>query len=448
MGTANPRVGKFNVADPEGPLSAVTLANTSERFLIGISPKFATFDDSTDNSNLGAIRVSENWPFVPSEIEIGVPFRLIFLTSDRTAGSSQNDSDYNRFVQDAAAGHTAIHPYSDQFTAVVSTNADNARDNTSTTGTGVPIYWLNGAKAAYNYGDFYNGTWTDEAHRKDETGNPNTRTQAWTGSDDDGTEFVDPNTSDSHAVGTANPRVGKFNVADPEGPLSAVTLANMSERSLIGISPKFATFADLGNLTNTKGDRRNNETLAVPNTDTVNHYRFTLDREKSVRIVAERQETDNARLTVVDEDDNVVFKADSRGWYGTGSDSDPYRDYYDQVGIRVIGPGTWNIRMKQTGPTDNTFNLKWDVEDAPVFPNDDYAAGIWTTGTVDIGSSADGTIEHIVEHPGQDLNKRDNDWFAVVLELGSKYKFVAVPSGMNTDIPLICYTTPTGRTYN
>ncbi len=226
VGTDYPRSGGLNDYTAT-PLSRKNdyAAHIFTQHLYAISPVFVPtedlqyLDDSTDNSNLGAIRVSENWPFVPSEIEIGVPFRLIFLTSDRTAGSSQNDSDYNRFVQDAAAGHTAIHPYSDQFTAVVSTNADNARDNTSTTGTGVPIYWLNGAKAAYNYGDFYNGTWTDEAHRKDETGNPNTRTQAWTGSDDDGTEFVDPNTSDSHAVGTANPRVGKFNVADPEGPL-------------------------------------------------------------------------------------------------------------------------------------------------------------------------------------------------------------------------------------
>ena len=164
------------------------------------------------------------------------------------------------------------------------------------------------------------------------------------------------------------------------------------------------------------------------NTDTVNYYQFTLDREKSVRIVAEKQETDNAKLAVTDEEGNVVFKADQRGWYGTGDDKE---DYYDQLNMRVIGPGIWNIRMKQTGPTDNTFNLRWDVEDAPVFPNDDYAAGIWTTGTVVIGGSKNGTIEHLVDRPGQDLNKRDNDWFAVELELAGQYEFTAVPSGMN-----------------
>ena len=203
---------------------------------------------------------------------------------------------------------------------------------------------------------------------------------------------------------------------------------------MLGISPVFVAYADLGNLTNATGGRKDNETLAVPNTDTVNYYQFTLDREKSVRIVAEKQETDNAKLAVTDEEGNVVFKADQRGWYGTGDDKE---DYYDQLNMRVIGPGIWNIRMKQTGPTDNTFNLRWDVEDAPVFPNDDYAAGIWTTGTVVIGGSKNGTIEHLVDRPGQDLNKRDNDWFAVELELAGQYEFTAVPSGMNPPIPLI-----------
>ena len=50
-----------------------------------------------------------------------------------------------------------IRAYSSQFRVVGSTAAVDARDNTKTTGTGVPIYWLNGAKVANNYADFYDG---------------------------------------------------------------------------------------------------------------------------------------------------------------------------------------------------------------------------------------------------------------------------------------------------
>ena len=81
----------------------------------------------------------------------------------------------------AAAGHTGIRPYADGFNVVGCTATRNsftegllpgvdARDNTSTTGTGVPIYWLKGARVANNYADFYDGSWDDEANVKNESG--------------------------------------------------------------------------------------------------------------------------------------------------------------------------------------------------------------------------------------------------------------------------------------
>ena len=63
----------------------------------------------------------------------------------------------------AAAGHSAIRPYSAQFRVLGSTSAVDARDNTGTTGTGVPIYWLNGEKVADDYPDFYDGSWDSQA---------------------------------------------------------------------------------------------------------------------------------------------------------------------------------------------------------------------------------------------------------------------------------------------
>ena len=79
------------------------------------------------------------------------------------------------------------------------TAAVDARDNTATTYTttdkGVPIYWLNGAKAADNYADFYDGSWDDEVNDKNESGTNGARhlresrqLRPFTGCEHNGTE--------------------------------------------------------------------------------------------------------------------------------------------------------------------------------------------------------------------------------------------------------------------
>ena len=115
--------------------------------------------------------VPADWGLKPTDVAAGSQFRLIFLSSTKRNGSHTAISNYNIFVQGrAAAGHTDIRTHSAGFKAVVCTAADDARDNTRTTGTGVPIYWLNGTKVADNYGDFYDGSWDDEANDKNESG--------------------------------------------------------------------------------------------------------------------------------------------------------------------------------------------------------------------------------------------------------------------------------------
>ena len=39
----------------------------------------------------------------------------------------------------------------------------------------MPIYWLNGTKAADDYEDFYDGDWDDEANDKNASGNDSPR---------------------------------------------------------------------------------------------------------------------------------------------------------------------------------------------------------------------------------------------------------------------------------
>ena len=141
--------------------------------------------------------VPSNWTLKPTAVAAGAKFRLLFLSSTRRNASSTDIATYNTFIQTRAAnGHADIRDYSAGFRAVGCTAAVDARDNTATTYTtsdkGVPIYWLNGAKAADQYEDFYDGSWDDEANDKNESGTNGLDTslnENWplTGCDHDGT---------------------------------------------------------------------------------------------------------------------------------------------------------------------------------------------------------------------------------------------------------------------
>ena len=134
------------------------------------------------------IEVRPTWALTPTGLNVGDKFRLLFMTSTTRDARSYNIADYNSFVQGrAAAGHASIRDYSGGFRALGSTSAVDARDNTCTTGTGDPIYWLNGAKAADNNADLYDGSWDDEENPRNESGNAPSTTRVWTGSDADGT---------------------------------------------------------------------------------------------------------------------------------------------------------------------------------------------------------------------------------------------------------------------
>ena len=130
--------------------------------LYGLSPLFAS--PPAD----GVYTVPGDWALTPAAVGPGREFRLLFVTSTRRDATSTDIVDYNRHVRiTAAAGHAAIRPWSTQFTAVASTSAVDARDNTNTNtatdGAGVPIHWLNGKQVADDYADFYDGTWDNRA---------------------------------------------------------------------------------------------------------------------------------------------------------------------------------------------------------------------------------------------------------------------------------------------
>ncbi|MXX06289.1 MAG: hypothetical protein F4Z71_05960, partial [Gammaproteobacteria bacterium] len=145
------------------------------------------------------IVVSNDWPLIPEGVQPGEKFRLLFVTRHTRDASSTKIADYNSFVQAQArllgVAHRGLVPYASRFRAVGSTAAAGARGNTSTTGnSGPPIYWVEGAKVADHYGDFYDGSWDSEAAR-DQAGNlrasnEGTAIKVWTGSADGGASDV------------------------------------------------------------------------------------------------------------------------------------------------------------------------------------------------------------------------------------------------------------------
>ena len=187
--------------------------------------------------------VPHDWSLKPSGLVIGDKFRLIFLSSEKRTATPTGIAAYNEWIiARAASGHADIREYSNGFKVVGCTAAVDARDSTATTGTGVPIYWLNGNKVADDYTDFYDGTWDDEANDKNELGTDahdtsQTENYPYTGCAHNGTESFDH--PFSFALGdTGGVRVARPNsTINQHGPLfSNLFIVPSSERPMYGLS--------------------------------------------------------------------------------------------------------------------------------------------------------------------------------------------------------------------
>ena len=218
---------------------------------------FTTGSDSVPavtNESTVATKVIANWSLAPTDLAVGTKFRLLFLSSTKRDALSTDIADYNTFVQArAAAGHADIQAYSAGFRALGCTSDTDARDNTLTTYTttdkGIPIYWLDGAKAADEYEDFYDGSWDDEVNDKNESGTngPDTSQAAnfpATGCKDDGTEaFRSSAETVSRGLGATGGfiRVGQPNSSETgAGPVSSNTTSGTAvTRPMYGLSSLF-----------------------------------------------------------------------------------------------------------------------------------------------------------------------------------------------------------------
>ena len=225
--------------------------NDAASFTTGSDGVPAVTNASTVVPATTATEVPAGWNLKPTSLTTGDKFRLLFLSSTKRDGSSTDIATYNTFVQGrAAAGHADIRTYSAGFRAVGCTADTDARDNTSTTYTatdkGVPIYWLDGAKAADEYEDFYDGSWDDEVNDKNESGTDGPDTSLvsnypLTGCGDDGTEAFFNTSSRALGASGAVVRVGRPNSSiTGNGPINSIhNAASTDIRPMYGLSAVF-----------------------------------------------------------------------------------------------------------------------------------------------------------------------------------------------------------------
>ncbi|KKZ11057.1 MAG: hypothetical protein TH68_09425, partial [Candidatus Synechococcus spongiarum 142] len=194
----------------------------------------------------GPYIVPYDWPLKPSGLAVGKKFRLLFVTSTKHKADKKNIAHYNNLVQTRAkAGHEQItDSCGDRFKVLGSTNAVDARNNTSTTGTDEAIYWLKpggGDRVADNYGDFYDGSWDNfRGYMTTESGIkvPDNYNQdsivIFTGSENDGTAYRNTNTNLKGGLGE---RLVAITISTQ--PFRSSLLSKGAEEHFYALSPVF-----------------------------------------------------------------------------------------------------------------------------------------------------------------------------------------------------------------
>lgn len=127
---------------------------------------------------------------VPSGIQPGQQYRLVFVTSGKTTATSSDISYYNNFVTTQAGLVSGLNATT--WNAIASTLTVAARDNTGTNPTdpnhvSVPIYLLNGTLVATGNSDLWDGSLASPISISD--AGQTFIGGVWTGSDAAGLQF-------------------------------------------------------------------------------------------------------------------------------------------------------------------------------------------------------------------------------------------------------------------
>ena len=234
--------GDERIVGVDGPSNAVRALNNARETVSKYRSRVAT------PAGLEGERfVAPTWSLIPEGIGMGDSFRLLFVTSTRRAGSLSSIDAFDRFARlNVRSGHAGIQSYTEHFKVVGSTSALDARVHTGTTYSaevpGVPIYWLDGAKVADNYSDFYDGTWDSNAPRLGTGLLAPAAVNVLTGSNSDGTKFA------AQYLGTAEGntvRVGKPGTSGQELD-SGHNVANTETRAFYALSGIFTVLRTQG----------------------------------------------------------------------------------------------------------------------------------------------------------------------------------------------------------
>ena len=202
--------------------------------------KHVAVDIPFDSDGVGT--VPRTWALIPStDVQPGDSFRLLFVTGNTRDAGAGNIDDYNSFVQDEAGFNPLLSGFKGRFRVLGSTGSVDAIDNSGTRGTGVPIYWLSGAKAADNYTDFYDGSWDSRAGTNQlgwqltpaPEGYTGPELVILTGTDNDGTAHVDSRSSTAFG---ASARVSATSLGRTE-PFHAFITAAGTKGSFYVLSP-------------------------------------------------------------------------------------------------------------------------------------------------------------------------------------------------------------------
>lgn len=124
----------------------------------------------------------------PTGLNQGDEYRLVFVSSTTRDATSSNIADYNAFVTAAANSSPELLALGTTWTAIGSTIAVDARDNTSTNTTiefGVPMYNLGDALLASSNADLWDGN-LDVPIEFNEFGAVQPGLGVWTGTNLDG----------------------------------------------------------------------------------------------------------------------------------------------------------------------------------------------------------------------------------------------------------------------
>ncbi len=198
--------------------------------LLALAAALLALPSAESTQASAAQSVPSDWEHIPQGIKPGDSFRLLFVTSATRDASSSNIADYNAHVQGAAGGNDSLKSFKGQFTALISTSAVDARENTGTTGTGVPVHWLGGEKVADDYADLYDKSW-DSVSGRTESGGSYTGL-VWTGGNKMGQK------SGQRYAGAAEVRLG--DLGDATLPLSSPAVKASGEAyPLYALSPVF-----------------------------------------------------------------------------------------------------------------------------------------------------------------------------------------------------------------